>query len=64
MQTEVTTVSKDLTEEKEDKNQKEEVVKQDLITVDVKVRSNHLEFMICQLEVVSTMLSKSWWLDR
>ena len=33
MQTEVTTVSKD---EKEDKNQKEEVVEQDLITVDVK----------------------------
>ena len=33
VQTEVTTVSKD---EKEDKNQKEEVVEQDLITVDVK----------------------------
>lgn len=33
LQTEVTTVSK---EEKEDKNQKEEVVEQDLITVDVK----------------------------
>ena len=33
LQTEVTTVSKD---EKEDKNQKEEVVVQDLITVDVK----------------------------
>ena len=33
LQTEVTTVSKD---EKEDKNQKEEVVEQDLITVDVK----------------------------
>ena len=36
MQTEVTTVSKDSTDEKEDKNQKEEVVEQDLITVDVK----------------------------
>ena len=36
LQTEVTTVSKDSTEEKEDKNQKEEVVEQDLITVDVK----------------------------
>ncbi len=36
LQTEVTTVSKDSTDEKEDKNQKEEVVEQDLITVDVK----------------------------
>ena len=36
LQTEVATVSKDSTEEKEDKNQKEEVVEQDLITVDVK----------------------------
>ena len=36
LQTEVTTVSKDSTEEKEDKNQKEEVVELDLITVDVK----------------------------
>ena len=36
LQTEVTTVSKDPTEEKEDKNQKEAVVEQDLITVDVK----------------------------
>ena len=36
LQTEVTTVSKDSTDEKEDKNQKEEVVEQDMITVDVK----------------------------
>ena len=36
VQTEVTTVPKDSTDEKEDKNQKEEVVEQDLITVDVK----------------------------
>ena len=36
LQTEVTTVSKDSTDEKEDGNQKEEVVDQDLITVDVK----------------------------
>ena len=36
LQTEVSTVSKDSTDEKEDKNQKEEVVEQDLITVDVK----------------------------
>ena len=36
MQTEFTTVSKDSTDEKEDGNQKEEVVEQDLITVDVK----------------------------
>lgn len=36
LQTEVTTVLKDSTDEKEDKNQKEEVVEQDLITVDVK----------------------------
>lgn len=35
-QTEVTTIPKDSTDEKEDKNQKEESVKQDLITVDVK----------------------------
>ena len=36
LQSEVTAVSKDSTDEKEDKNQKEEVVDQDLITVDVK----------------------------
>ena len=36
LQTEVAAISKDLTDEKEDKNQKEEVVEQDLITVDVK----------------------------
>ncbi len=36
LQTEVTIVSKDSTDENEDKNQKEEVVEQDLITVDVK----------------------------
>ena len=36
LQTEVTAVSKDSTDEKEDKNQKEEVMEQDLITVDVK----------------------------
>ena len=36
LQTEVTTVSKDSTDEKEDGNQKEEVVEQDLITVDIK----------------------------
>ena len=36
VQTEVTTVSKDSTDVKEDGNQKEEVVEQDLITVDVK----------------------------
>ena len=36
LQSEVTAVSKDSTDEKDDKNQKEEVVKQDLITVDVK----------------------------
>ena len=36
VQTEVTTIPKDSTDEKEDKNQKEEVVEQDLITVDVK----------------------------
>ena len=36
LQTEFTTVSKDSTDEKEDGNQKEEVVEQDLITVDVK----------------------------
>ena len=36
LQTEVTTVPKDSTDDKEDKNQKEEVVEQDLITVDVK----------------------------
>ena len=36
LQTEVTTVLKDSTDEKEDGNQKEEVVEQDLITVDIK----------------------------
>ena len=36
LQSEVTAVSKDSTDEKEDGNQKEEVVGQDLITVDVK----------------------------
>ena len=36
LQAEVTSVSNDATDEKEDKNQKEESVKQDLITVDVK----------------------------
>ena len=36
LQSEVTAVSKDSTDEKEDGNQKEEVVDQDLITVDVK----------------------------
>lgn len=36
LQAEVTSVSKDSTDEKEDKKQKEESVKQDLITVDVK----------------------------
>lgn len=36
LQTEFTTVSKNSTDEKEDGNQKEEVVEQDLITVDVK----------------------------
>ena len=36
LQTEVAAISKDLTDEKKDKNQKEEVVEQDLITVDVK----------------------------
>lgn len=36
LQSEVTAVSKDSTDEKEDGNQKEEVVEQDLITVDVK----------------------------
>ena len=36
LQAEVTTVSKDPEDEKEDKNQKEEAVEQDLITVDVK----------------------------
>ena len=36
VQTEVAAVPKDSTDEKEDKNQKEEVVKQDLISVDVK----------------------------
>lgn len=36
LQTELTTVTNDSTDEKEDKNQKEESVKQDLITVDVK----------------------------
>ena len=36
LQTEVTTVTKDLTDEKEDRNQKEEAVAQDLITIDVK----------------------------
>lgn len=36
VQTEVTTVPKDSPDEKEDGNQKEEVVDQDLITVDVK----------------------------
>ena len=36
VQTEVTAVPKDSTDEKEDGNQKEEVVEQDLITVDVK----------------------------
>ena len=36
LQTEVATVTKDSTDEKEDKNQKEEVVEQDMITVDVK----------------------------
>ena len=36
LQTEVTTVSKDSLDEKEDGNQKEEAVEQDLITVDVK----------------------------
>ena len=35
LQTEVTDVSKESTDEKEDKNQKEEVVEQDIITVDV-----------------------------
>ena len=36
LQTEVTTVSKDSSDEKEDGNQKEKAVEQDLITVDVK----------------------------
>ena len=36
LQTEVAAISKDSTDEKEDGNQKEEVVEQDLITVDVK----------------------------
>ena len=36
LQTEVAVISKDSTDEKEDKNQKEEVVEQNLITVDVK----------------------------
>ena len=36
LQSEVAAISKDSTDEKEDKNQKEEVVEQDLITVDVK----------------------------
>ena len=36
LQTEVAAISKDSTDEKEDGNQKEEVVDQDLITVDVK----------------------------
>lgn len=36
VQTEVTTIPKDSADEKEDKNQKEESTKQDLITVDVK----------------------------
>ena len=36
LQAEVTTVSKDSADEKEDKNQKEEAVEKDLITVDVK----------------------------
>ena len=36
LQTEVAAISKDSMDEKEDKNQKEEVVEQDLITVDVK----------------------------
>ena len=36
LQSEVTAVSKDSTDEKDDKNQKEEVMDQDLITVDVK----------------------------
>ena len=36
LQAEVAAVPKDSTDEKEDKNQKEEVVEQDLITVDVK----------------------------
>ena len=36
LQTEVAAISKDSTDEKEDKSQKEEVVEQDLITVDVK----------------------------
>ena len=36
LQTEVTAISKDSTDEKDDKNQKEEVVEQDMITVDVK----------------------------
>ena len=36
VQTEVTTILKDSADEKEDKSQKEESVKQDLITVDVK----------------------------
>lgn len=36
LQTEVAAISKDSTDEKEDKNQKEEVVEQGLITVDVK----------------------------
>lgn len=36
LQAEVTSVANDSTDEKEDKNQKEESVKQDLITVDVK----------------------------
>ena len=36
LQTEVTTVSKDSSDEKEDGNQKEKAVEQDLITIDVK----------------------------
>ena len=36
LQSELTAVSKDSTDEKDDKNQKEEVMDQDLITVDVK----------------------------
>lgn len=36
LQAEVTTVTKDSTDEKKEKNQKEEVVEKDLITVDVK----------------------------
>ena len=59
LQTEVTTVSKDSTDEKEDKKSEGRSGRaRSKLLLMSKVLSNHPESMICQLEVVSMMLFK------